>query len=372
LRHLIITNDFPPKTGGIETYILGLCAGLDPSAVTVIAPARAGYQEVDDRLPYSVVRIKRRRLQPSPAITRSVRRTISARKPDAIHLANALPLGRFASRIREQTRVPVTVFAYGSEIIVPSRMPLVRGKLRKVLTSVDLVVVASEFTNKALGEITEGKARTCVVYPSVDPGRFSLAVSGARIRARHNLKDRFVALFVGRLVKRKGAETLVRAIAEMPDAVAVICGGGPEEAALKRLVDELECADRVILAGLVPDAELPEYYAAADVFCMPCSERYRGSDTEGFGIVYIEAAACGLPCVAGVCGGSVEAVVDGETGIILPEPSPRDVAVALGRLAADDTMRARLGAAGRERAETLFSPLTQAAQLEQALGELTG
>jgi phosphatidylinositol alpha-1,6-mannosyltransferase len=173
-------------------------------------------------------------------------------------------------------------------------------------------------------------------------------------------------------VKRKGAETLVRAAADLPRGTAVlVVGSGPEDATLRRVAEDLELTERVRFCGRVPDGELPAFYAAADVFCMPCSDRYGGADTEGLGIVYLEAAASGLPAVAGRCGGSVEAVLDGITGVVLDDPSPEGLAKALRALAKDGALRARLGAAGRERAEATFAPSVQASNLEKAVSSLS-
>lgn len=363
MRHLFVTNDFPPKRGGIESYLLGLCRGLDSEEVIVAAPARPGHEDVDAALPFRVERPGRRYLRPTRRLIRHLEPL--AREVDAVHVLQALPLGRLAHRARFDA--PVTVFAHGSEILVPARIPLLRRSVRKVLRSADLVVAASGFTADVVRRVAGVEAT--VVHPPVDVERFSLGVSGSAVRAEHGLGGRFVILFVGRLVKRKGAEVLVRAMARLRRSVALIVGSGPEEASLRRLAQELGVADRVVLVGHVPDDELPAYYAAADVFCMPCTNRYGGADTEGFGIVYLEAAASGLPAVAGRCGGSVEAVRDSETGVILDEVRPRRLAEVLEELRADAGRRLRLGANGRAWAEEL-SQTAQAGRLTEAVRAL--
>jgi phosphatidylinositol alpha-1,6-mannosyltransferase len=131
-------------------------------------------------------------------------------------------------------------------------------------------------------------------------------------------------------------------------------------------------SDRAIFTGFVPDAQLPSFYAAADCFCMPCSTRYGGLDTEGFGVVFLEAQASGLPCIAGECGGSVEAVVHGETGVVLDEPKPHTVSRALELLQDDPALCARLGAAGRMRMEREFAPEVAAGRIDEALEEVIG
>lgn len=365
MRHLFVTNDFPPKRGGIESYLLGLCRGLDPRDVIVVAPRRRGHEEADAAMPFRVERMEGRYLRPSRGLVGRLEPL--TKEADAVHVLQALPLGRIVRRGRFE--VPVTVFAHGSEILVPSRVPFARWSLRRVLRGADLVVAASAFTADRVRDVAGVEAT--VIHPPVDVERFSLDVAGSTVRAEHGLGGRFVVLFVGRLVKRKGAEVLVRAMGHLRETVALIVGSGPEEASLRRLARELGVADRVVFTGHVPDEELPAHYAAGDVFCMPCTDRYGGADTEGFGIVYVEAAACGLPSVAGRCGGSVEAVRDGETGIILDEVGPRRVAEALEGLRTDPSGRIRLGAAGRAWAEEL-SERAQAGRLTDAVRAIQG
>jgi phosphatidylinositol alpha-1,6-mannosyltransferase len=153
----------------------------------------------------------------------------------------------------------------------------------------------------------------------------------------------------------------------LSDVALLIVGDGPERKSLERLARELDADDRIAFAGSVPDDELPGYYACADVFCMPCTDRLKGLDTEGFGIVYLEAQASGLPCIAGRCGGSVEAVEDGVTGVILDQPDPKTVATEIKRLLRDPALSANLGAAGRKRVEREFAPGVIAQRLEEAL-----
>ncbi len=373
LRHLFVTNDFPPKLGGIESYLTNLCKGFDPGDVSVIAPVRDGHEAIDAALPYEVQRLPGSYLR---ATTRTSRAIVDAARrfdPDAVHFLAALPLGRVGPTLQREIGVPFTVFAHGTgEILLPARLPFARQALRRVLTSADLVLPVSAFTREAVERLTKRKARTWVIPPSVDTERFSLDVSGAAVRAEHGLGGHFLVLFLSRLVKRKGADILIRAVAAVADAHAVIGGDGPERASLERLVRELDVAGRITFVGLVADERLPEYYAAADVFCMPCTTRYGGLDTEGFGVVYLEAQASGIPCIAGRCGGSAEAVEDGVSGFVVDDPTPQKVARALVDLRRDRALAARLGGAGLSRVEREFAPEVAAARLEEAVGSLSG
>lgn len=368
MRHLFVTNDFPPKLGGIESYLLNLCMGFDPGDVVVLAPKREGYEEVDGTLPYEVVRVDGTYLRAKKGVYRAIRDAATAHDVDAVHFLAALPLGRLGPRLRKELDIPFTVIAHGTgEILLPSRLPLARQALRKVLLGADVVFCVSGFTRGAVERLTKGKAKTAILNPTVDTDRFSLAVSGSAIREEYGLAGRFVVLFLSRLVKRKGADILMRAVAATKDLVLLIGGDGPERASLERLARELEVSDRVRFAGLVPEDRLPEYYAAADVFCMPCTNRYGGLDTEGFGVVYLEAQATGIPSVAGRCGGSAEAVEDRVSGIVLDDPTPRSVALALVELRKDRALAAKLGGSGRARVERLFAPQVASGRLEEAL-----
>ncbi len=368
MRHLFVTNDFPPKQGGIESYLTSLAKGFDPEEIAVVAPAREGWADVDAELPYEVYRVRGTYLRATRDVQRAIVKGVERLEAEAVHFLAALPLGRLGPRIRDATGVPFTVVAHGTgEILLPARVPLARRALRHVLTQADVVFTNSEFTRGHVDRITDDEARTVVLYPTVDTDRFSLAVGGGHVRDEIGAGSRFVVLFVSRLVKRKGAEVLLRACSAFPDVVVVIVGDGSERKSLERQARSLDIEARVVFAGAVDDEDLPSYYAAADVFCMPCTDRLRGLDTEGFGIVYLEAQASGLPCIAGYCGGSSEAVEDGVTGVVLREPTAKTLAVEIKRMLRDPALCATLGAAGRQRAERRFSPGVGAQQLEEAM-----
>jgi phosphatidylinositol alpha-1,6-mannosyltransferase len=373
LKHLFVTNDFPPKLGGIESYLTNLCLGFDPKDITVVAPTRPGWEDADQDLPYKVIRLPGTYLRATRRTYTGLVDAVQSRKPKAVHFLAALPLGRLGPRLAAQTGVGWSVVAHGTgEILLPARVPLARRALRNVLVSADVVFPVSEFTRAEVERITRKKARTHLLPPSVDTDRFSLDVSGFAVRERHGLGSSFVVTFVSRLVKRKGADVLIRAVAGMQGTAALIVGAGPEAASLQRLARESEAADRVVFAGMVTDEQLPSYYAAADVFCMPCTNRYGGLDTEGFGVVYLEAQATGLPCVAGDCGGSAEAVQDGITGIVIEDPTPKTLGEVLVELRRDPARCAQLGGAGRSRMEREFAPAVIAARLDSAMKEALG
>jgi len=373
LRHLFVTNDFPPKLGGIESYLTNLCAGFDPKDIAVLAPAREGHEQVDETTPYEVIRLPGTYLRAARSVYRGIVDAAKRLEVDAVHFLAALPLGRLGPAVRDAVGVPYTVVAHGTgDILLPARLPFARRALRATLTSADVVYTNSAFTRGAVEKITKGGAHMSMLHPCIDLDRFSLDVSGARVRSSIAATGKFVVLFCSRMVKRKGADVLLRAIASVDGVFGLFAGEGPERSSLQKLARELEIEDRTAFRGLVPDVELPEYYAAADAFCMPCSDRFGGLETEGFGVVYLEAQATGLPCIAGRCGGSSEAVEDGVTGYVLDEPQPDGVASLLHDLRRDPGLCAQLGGAGRARMEADFAPEIAAAALERALEELSG
>jgi len=247
---------------------------------------------------------------------------------------------------------PYVVVAHGSEITGYARMPGSRSLARRVLRGAAAVVAAGSYPARAAADAARCALAGVVVPPGVDGERFHPvdAATRAATRERFGLDpDRLLVLGVSRLVPRKGFDIVIEAMSAL-DAQLAIAGAGRDRARLER-----SARGGVTFLGRVPDADLPALYACADVFAMCCRDRWRGLEAEGFGIVFLEAAACGVPAVAGRSGGSHEAVAVGETGFVVP---PRDVAAArsaISRLLADDELRARMGAEARARAAGAFA-----------------
>jgi phosphatidylinositol alpha-1,6-mannosyltransferase len=192
------------------------------------------------------------------------------------------------------------------------------------------------------------------------------------VRRQYGLGDAPVVVCVSRLVARKGQDVLVagwpRVLARHPDARLLLVGGGPGEASLRRAVSRLGLEASVVLTGPIAPERLPEHYAAGDVFAMPCRTRRAGLDVEGLGMVFLEAAACGRPVVAGTSGGAPEAVQDGVTGHVVDPRSPEAVAAAVAGLLDDPARAHEMGAAGRVWVEKRWSWTTIAATLADLLG----
>jgi phosphatidyl-myo-inositol dimannoside synthase len=344
---LLVTNDFPPKIGGIQSYLYELWRRLPAPDTTVLTTPYANAADWDEAQPFRVERTRQRFLLPTPALARHV--DALAREIDAgiVFVDPMLPLGHLVPRLAAR---PIIVIAHGAEITVYGRLPGTAPLARRVLRHATGLVAAGQYPSEQAARVAGHSVPTLVIPPGVDPERFRPRDAAARAATRTRFgfdADAPLVLGVSRLVPRKGFDVLLDAVEGLDGVQVAIAGTGRDEARLARRVARL--GGRARLLGRVSDADLPDLYASADVFAMLCRDRWAGLEAEGFGIVFLEAAACGVPAVAGRSGGADEAVVDGVTGVVV---EPRDVAavrVALDRLLGDEVLRARLGAAARRR-----------------------
>lgn len=374
MPHLLVTNDFPPKHGGIQSYLWELWRRLPPGATTVLTTPFYGAAAWDAQQPFRVERTSQRVLLPTDALARRINQLAGEVDASIVMLDPALPLGAIGTKLER----PYGVVLHGAEITVPRRLPGVGLTLRRVLRGAGLVVAAGPYPARE-GERAAGRRLPTVdVPPGVDPARFHPFDPIARAAARQAFglpANATLVASVSRLVPRKGMDTLVRAVARLapdrPNLVAAIGGAGRDRRRLDRLVATTGAPVRLL--GRVDDDDLPSLYGCADVFAMLCRNRWAGLEQEGFGIVFVEAAAAGVPQVAGDSGGAADAVVDGETGLVVRRPADVDqAAAALARLVDDAALRAEMGAAGRRRVERDLSYDALAARLLQALAAWDG
>jgi phosphatidylinositol alpha-1,6-mannosyltransferase len=369
VRHLLVTNDFPPKVGGIQSYLWELWRRLPPEEATVLCTPYDGARAWDGAQPFRVERSRSPVLLPTPTTRRAVDRLAAEVGADLVLLDPALPLGLLGPRLER----PYGVVLHGAEVTIPGRIPWMRPLLAHVLRRADLVVAAGGYP-AAEGERAAGRPLpTVIVPPGVDVERFAPRDAEARSATRRRLGLDPAAptvLSVSRLVPRKGMDVLIEAAAALagtvPGVQLAIAGGGRDRRRLERLARHHRAP--VVFLGRVPDDDLPALYGAADVFAMLCRNRWAGLEQEGFGIVFLEAAACGVPQVAGRSGGSHEAVVDGVTGLVVDRPRSVEAAVAaLARILGDPAEARRMGAAGRSRAAADFTYDGLARRLHHAL-----
>jgi phosphatidylinositol alpha-1,6-mannosyltransferase len=339
--------------GGIESFVLAMAQRLGPASVVVHTARQAGDDEFDAGLPFPVVRDPSRIMLPTPAITRRVAATARRYGCDSVWFGAAAPLGLMASRLRRYANVRRTVATTHGHEVWWAKTPGARQLLRRIGDTNDVLTYVAEFTRAEIAKALSRDAAEAMVRltPGVDTGHFNPKVEASSVLTRYGLVGRRVVLCVSRLVERKGQDVLVEAWPlvrhAVPDAALLIVGDGPMRDKLYRRVAELGLDESVVFTGPKPWRELPAFFASGDVFCMPTRTRKFGLEVEALGIVYLEAAATGLPIVVGESGGAPDTVVNGETGFLVDGSDPRAVADRLIMLLNDPELAARLGAAGR-------------------------
>ncbi len=351
-RTLVVTNDFPPRPGGIQTFVHELLRRLDPDDVVVYTSSWKGAEAFDAEQAFTVVRASTRVLLPTPAASRRAAVLLEQHGCTGVLYGAAAPLGLMSPVLRAAGAQRVVALTHGHEAGWAG-IPGMRSVLRGVGERVDVLTYLGEYTRSRIGDALSpaAAARMTQLTPGVDDDMFSPAADGAPLRAVLGWRTRPVVVCVSRLMPRKGQDVLVEAMpairAAVPDAALLLVGGGPSRDALARRVDELGLTADVHLTGTVPWADLPAHFAAGDVFAMPCRTRLRGLDVEGLGIVFLEASATGLPVVAGDSGGAPDAVLAGRTGLVVDGTETDAVAEAIVGLLQDPQRRARMGEAGR-------------------------
>ncbi|MGW7093578.1 glycosyltransferase family 4 protein [Streptomyces sp. NPDC054874] len=376
-RTLVVTNDFPPRQGGIETFVHAMTSRFPTDSVVVYTSAEPGAAAHDAALPHPVVRDPARTLLPVPRVAARAVEIARHHGCDSVWFGAAAPLGLLADRLRRESGVRRAVATTHGHEVWWARTPGARALLGRIGDRTDTVTYLGEATRAPIAAaLGPAAARRMVrLAPGVDAEAFRVregareavregardavregACDGVRppaggVRERYGLGGRPVILCAARLVPRKGQDTLIRALPAVrravPDAVLLLTGDGPYARTLRRLAANTGVADAVVLAGGQPHVAMPEHYAACDVFAMPCRTRRRGLEVEGLGIVFLEAAASGLPVLVGDSGGAPDTVRDGETGHVV---DGRDVAAVAGRLVAllrDRAAAAAMGEKGR-------------------------
>jgi phosphatidyl-myo-inositol dimannoside synthase len=372
VKHLLVTNDFPPKIGGIQSLLWEWWRRLPPESFAVLTSPYAGTEAFDAAQPFHIERTREPVLLPHPWMIRRIDSMAREVGADLVVLDPAVPLGIVGPSLR----LPYDVVLHGAEVTVPGRLPLSKQTLGHVLRRARHIVAAGGYPAAEAEHAAGRKLPITIVPPGVDVERFHPLADDERRVARQQFDlpvDAELIVAISRLVPRKGFDTAIRAVAKLrrsrPDLVLAISGGGRDEQRLRSLARELDAPVRFL--GRVSNDDLPRLYGCADVYSMLCRNRWGGLEQEGFGIVFVEAAACGVAQVAGDSGGAAEAVADGETGIVVRHPEDVDEVVAAYTLLLDDPVRRReMGAAARRRAVAEFSYDVLAERLGRSLGAL--
>jgi phosphatidylinositol alpha-1,6-mannosyltransferase len=355
-RTLVVTNDFPPRRGGIETFVLSLCEQLPADEVVVYTAAMSGGTLYDARLAFPVHRDPTSMLLPTPRVGARVERVLRETGCDRVLFGASAPLGLLAGRLRAAGAERVVALTHGHEVWW-ARAPGAREVLHRIGDGCDLLTYVSAWCRDRIAPALspDAAARMQRLSPGVDPQRFHPGCGGADVRRRWGIApDAPVVACTARMVRRKGQDVLLeawpRVLDVVPDARLLFVGDGSHRTSLQRTVSESpELARSVVFTGSVPWSEMPAHTDAGDVFAMPCRTRLGGLEPEAFGIVALEAAACGQPVVIGDSGGAPETVLDGETGFVVAPHEVRAVADRLGELLTDRVLARAMGERGRDR-----------------------
>lgn len=374
MRTLLVTNDFPPRPGGIQSFVHNLAVRQPAGSVIVYASTWRGAEKFDAEQPFEVVRENTGVLLPTPRVARRAVELARAYDCDTVWFGAAAPLGLLAGGLRRRAGIErVVAQTHGHEAGWAS-LPGARALLRRVAREVDVVTYLGEYFRLRLARVMHGLTTMERLPPCVDSDAYHPDVDGSAVRARYGLGDRPVVVCVSRLVPRKGQDALIRAFPEIrrrvPGTALLLVSGGPYRAKLEALARRTGVADDVIFTGTIPWEDLPAHFAAGDVYAMPCRTRNRGLDVEGLGIVYLEASATGLPVVVGDSGGAPDAVRDGETGYLVNGRDIGQIADRVATLLADPESARRMGAAGRAWIERDWRWDTQAARMRTLLSGL--
>ncbi len=353
-RTLVITNDFPPRPGGIQTFGYEIVRRFDPESVTVLTSNWEGAAEFDAAQDFKIVRANTQTLVPSKSTLSMAREIVVAENITRVLFGAAAPLGLLAAPLRKLGVTNIVGMTQGHETGW-AMTPGTRQALRKIGNDTDYLTYISEYTHKKIAKALSPDAavRMRRIVPGVDSTEFSPdnLSSGNQLRTELGWIDRPVIVCVSRLMARKGQDELIRALPMIQQTVAnaslIIVGDGPYRKDLERLVKKLGLENFVHLTGKVSQTELSKWYAAGDIFAMPCRTRMGGWDVEGLGIVFLEGSATGLPVIVGDSGGAVDAVIDGETGYLVDGTNTAEIADRIAYFFANPDVAKNMGEAGR-------------------------
>lgn len=356
-RHLLVTNDFPPKVGGIQNYLWELWRRLPPDRFCVLARPHPAAAAFDASQAYPIVRSAAPFLLPVPRVLAEIRGLLASSGADLVIFDPAVPVGALGPRLG----VPYGVVLHGAEVTIPARTPLIGAVLRRTLARAAIVISASGYAASEARRLCPAMVRDDYIPPGVDVERFVPLAPGRRseVRRRLGVEDgETLLLSVSRLVPRKGMDRLIEAVAQLapsrPGLRLLIAGTGRDTRRLESLVRRTGAPARLL--GKVAEDDLAPLYGASDLFAMLCRKRWLGLEQEGFGIVFLEAAAAGIAQVAGDSGGAAEAVEHGAGGLVVEQPDDTEAVVeALAMLVDDPERRRSLGLEARKRVERQFS-----------------
>ena len=349
---LFVTNDFGPRAGGIETFIHGLVERLPQESVIVYTSQQGDTTAYDAKwladFGVKVIRDKSKMLLPTPRVIMAVRSVIKVEQPKALVFGAAAPLALMGKFLNVPRKIAIT---HGHEVWW-AKVPLFSLALRLMARNIDVITYLGEFTKNAMRPAFGSKVRMERVAPGIDTSHFSPGERDQKLLHQYGLSNKKVIVCVGRLVRRKGQDRLVEAmpgiLAQHHDAHLLVVGRGGYVKHLQKRVKKLGISEHVTFVGRIKFDELPLYIRLGDIFAMPSRSRYAGLEVEGLGIVYLEASSCGIPVVAGASGGAPDAVLQGETGVVVNGNNVAEIAREISSLLANDAQRESMAKRGRE------------------------
>lgn len=354
---LCITNDFGPRAGGIETFVIGLIERMPKNSVIVYTSAQDESEPFDkawrENFGVEVIRDKSKILLPTLRVGRAVRKIVRERGITKVFFGAAAPLALLSQGLRRAGVSRIVALTHGHEVWWAKIWPF-SWAIGRIGAGADHLTYLGSYTKSQIARALSQRAIHSMVKiaPGIDTDHFAPQPSAAALRAELGLTDKKVIVSVGRLVHRKGQDTLIEALPEIlthvPDTHLLFIGEGPHKEYLVKRVKQLHVTEAITFIGRIQYADLPRYICVGDIFAMPSRSRLAGLEVEGLGIVYLEASACGLAVIGGTSGGAPDAVLEAETGFAVDGTSAHDVAVAAIRLLKDSELAARMGARGRQ------------------------
>ena len=350
---LLVTNDFGPRAGGIETFVMGLLERVPKGEVIVYTSRQSSTGEYDrrwrDDYGVEVVRDKSSILLPTPRVIRNLQKLVDERNLSTVWFGAAAPLGVSARWLRRAGAEHIVALTHGHEVWWSKVWPF-SWAISEIARSVDVVTYLGDFTQQAIARRFKDKNKLTKIAPGIDTEHFR-PLDGRELREKYGIADRATIVSVGRLVHRKGQDRLVEAmplvLKEIPEAHLVFIGEGPHRKKLDQLVEKHKLENHVTFIGRIQYSDLPRHISLGDIFAMPSRSRLFGLEVEGLGIVYLEASACGLPVVGGNSGGAPDAVKEGITGFVVDGNNLPEIADRIITLLKDDELRNQMGNAGR-------------------------
>ena len=354
-KTLFVTNDFGPRAGGIETFIIGLIERLPKSSIIVYTSAQEQTRNYDAAWLHDygveVIRDRSKILLPSPRVNRAVAKIVSQRAIKTVAFGAAAPLGWMSSTLRKAGAQRIVALTHGHEVWWAKVFPF-SLILRRIGITTDSLTYLGDFTRSAISKALTAKSAAAMqkIAPGIDVDHFT-SVDATALRQSLGLSEKKVIVSVGRLVHRKGQDFLIESmpqiLKQVPNAHLLLVGQGPYRDHLEKLVTQHCLQENVSFIGRIQYKDLPGYICVGDIFAMPSRSRFGGLEVEGLGIVYLEASSCGLPVIAGESGGAPDAVLEGVTGFVVDGTNTSQIAHRAIQLLSDENLRREMGSAGR-------------------------